>query len=197
MPTTSRPGSGRRWRPPRRRRSSPGRRRSGGEPSSGGASGIRRTPSTQHTRALQGRRIGRSTYSTAAPAGPIVVSRDTGTRPALWETPRALSTWNEGRGRLLESTIAFEGEDHQLSSLPDAVLSDITHLLVSEGSPEKVLEAVADALGELVPHDSLILYRAEPALRMIRPVLVRDPVYAEELWAMGPHRYGNGITGVT
>ncbi len=55
------------------------------------------------------------------------------------------------------------------SSLPDAVLSDITHLLVSEGSPEKVVEAVADALSELVPHDSLMLYRAEPHLRAIRP----------------------------
>jgi diguanylate cyclase (GGDEF)-like protein len=83
------------------------------------------------------------------------------------------------------------------SSLPDAVLSDITHLLVSEGSPEKVVEAVADALSELVPHDSLMLYRAEPHLRAIRPVLVRDPLYAEEIFAMGPSAYGQGITGIT
>jgi diguanylate cyclase (GGDEF)-like protein len=84
-----------------------------------------------------------------------------------------------------------------VSSLPDAVLSDITHLLVSEGSPEKVVEAVADALSELVPHDSLMLYRAEPHLRAIRPVLVRDPLYAEEIFAMGPTPYGQGITGIT
>ncbi|HEX9411055.1 MAG TPA: diguanylate cyclase [Actinomycetota bacterium] len=83
------------------------------------------------------------------------------------------------------------------SSLPDAVLSDITHLLVSEGSPEKVVEAVADALSELVPHDSLMLYRAEPHLRAIRPVLVRDRLYAEEIFAMGPTPYGQGITGIT
>src|SRR5436309_13273903 len=83
------------------------------------------------------------------------------------------------------------------SSLPDAVLSDITHLLVSEGSPEKVLEAVADALGELVPHDSLMLYRAEPPVRVIRPVLVRDPDYADQIFAMGAHPYGRGITGIT
>jgi len=83
------------------------------------------------------------------------------------------------------------------SSLPDAILSDITHLLVSEGSPEKVVEAVADALSELVPHDSLILWRAEPHLRVIRPVLVRDPHYATEISAMGPHAYGQGITGIT
>jgi diguanylate cyclase (GGDEF)-like protein len=83
------------------------------------------------------------------------------------------------------------------TALPDAVLSDITHLLVSEGSPEKVVEAVADALSELVPHDSLMLYRAEPHLRAIRPVLVRDPQYADEIWAMGPTPYGQGITGRT
>src|SRR5947208_7756444 len=73
-----------------------------------------------------------------------------------------------------------------ISSLPDAVLSDITHLLVSAGSPEKVVEAVADALSELVPHDSLMLYRAEPHLRSIRPVLVRDPLYEEDDVDMGP-----------
>src|SRR5438128_8836008 len=83
------------------------------------------------------------------------------------------------------------------TSLPDAVLSDITHLLVSEGSPEKVVEAVADALSELVPHDSLILWRSEPHLRVIRAVLVRDPLYAEEIASMGPHAYGQGITGIT
>lgn len=82
------------------------------------------------------------------------------------------------------------------ASLSDGILSDITHLLVSEGSPEKVLEAVAGALSELVPHDSLILYRAEPPVRMIRPVLVRDPTYHEELSSMGPHPYGVGITGI-
>src|SRR3989449_7324495 len=84
-----------------------------------------------------------------------------------------------------------------ISSLPDAVLSDITHLLVSEGSPDKVLEAVADALAELVPHDSLMLYGAEPPLRVIRPVLVRDALYAEQIFAMGAHPYGRGITGIT
>jgi diguanylate cyclase len=84
-----------------------------------------------------------------------------------------------------------------ITSLPDAVLSDITHLLVSEGSPEKVVEAVADALSELVPHDSLMVYRAEPHLRAIRPVLVRDPLYAEEIFAMGAAPYGRGIIGIT
>jgi diguanylate cyclase (GGDEF)-like protein len=93
--------------------------------------------------------------------------------------------------------LADDGHPSDLvHSLPDGILSDITHLLVSEGSPEKVLEAVASALSELVPHDSLILYRAEPPVRMIRPVLVRDPAYHDQISTMGPHPYGVGITGI-
>jgi len=93
--------------------------------------------------------------------------------------------------------LADDGQPSDLvHSLPDGILSDITHLLVSEGSPEKVLEAVASALSELVPHDSLILYRAEPPVRMIRPVLVRDPAYHDQISSMGPHPYGVGITGI-
>ena len=80
-------------------------------------------------------------------------------------------------------------------SLPEAVLSDITHLLVSEGSPAKVLDAVAEALAELVPHDTLTLYQADPPLRLLRPVLVRDAEYAEEVLAMGGFPYGTGIVG--
>jgi len=80
-------------------------------------------------------------------------------------------------------------------ALPEAVLSDITHLLVSEGSPAKVLEAVAEALAELVPHDTLTLYEADPPLRLLRPVLVRDADYAEEVLAMGGIPYGIGIVG--
>jgi diguanylate cyclase (GGDEF)-like protein len=89
------------------------------------------------------------------------------------------------------------GEGPTRNLLPEGVLADITHLLVSEGSPERVLEAVADALAELVPHDSLVIYRAEPLLHVIYPVLVRDPQYSDEITTMGPHRYGVGITGIT
>jgi diguanylate cyclase (GGDEF)-like protein len=77
---------------------------------------------------------------------------------------------------------------------PDRVLLDIIHLLVSERSPERVLEAVADALREMVPHDTLTLYRADNAQRVLRPVLVRD-AYAEEILALGPLPFGFGITG--
>src|SRR5262245_1527085 len=89
------------------------------------------------------------------------------------------------------------GEGATRNLVPEGVLADITHLLVSEGSPERVLEAVADALAELVPHDSLVIYRAEPLLHVIYPVLVRDPQYSDEITTMGPHQYGVGITGIT
>ena len=76
----------------------------------------------------------------------------------------------------------------------DDIFSDIAHLLISEESPERVLEAIADALAQLVPHDMLQLYRADVALRVLRPVVVRD-TYADEIRSMGPLPYGVGITG--
>jgi diguanylate cyclase (GGDEF)-like protein len=76
----------------------------------------------------------------------------------------------------------------------ERVLSEIIHFLVSERSPERVLEAVADGLREMVPHDTLTLYRADNVLRVLRPVLVRD-AYAEEVLAVGPLPFGYGITG--
>jgi GAF domain-containing protein len=102
---------------------------------------------------------------------------------------RPLGYAEAGPGRLAPA------EAPASSSLPDGILSDITHLLVSEGSPDRVLEAVAEALSELVPHDSLTLFRAEPPLRLLRPVLVKDPLYEEEIRALGAIPYGRGIAG--
>jgi diguanylate cyclase (GGDEF)-like protein len=76
----------------------------------------------------------------------------------------------------------------------DGLLWDVAHLLVSESSPERVLDAVADALAELVPYDNLTIYRADVPLRLLRPVLCRD-TYAEEIMAAGPLDFGSGITG--
>jgi diguanylate cyclase (GGDEF)-like protein len=76
----------------------------------------------------------------------------------------------------------------------DGLLWDVAHLLVSESSPDRVLEAVADALAELVPYDNLTIYRADVPLRLLRPVLCRD-VYADEIMAAGALDFGSGITG--
>ncbi|MGH2655637.1 MAG: diguanylate cyclase [Actinomycetota bacterium] len=77
---------------------------------------------------------------------------------------------------------------------PDGAVWDIAHLLVSESEPDRVLEAVADALADLVPHDTLTVYEADLPLRMLRPVLCRDE-YAEEILAAGGTLFGTGLTG--
>ena len=71
---------------------------------------------------------------------------------------------------------------------------DIAHLLVSEDSPGAVLEAVADALADLVPHDTLTVFELDPVRGTLRPVLCRD-AYAAEIMAMDPFPLGEGITG--
>jgi diguanylate cyclase (GGDEF)-like protein len=76
----------------------------------------------------------------------------------------------------------------------DRLLAHITALLVSEESPGRVLEAVADGLGQLVPYDTLTIYRADPRLRLLHPVLVRDR-YAAEILSLGSLPFGAGITG--
>jgi diguanylate cyclase (GGDEF)-like protein len=84
--------------------------------------------------------------------------------------------------------------DSELAVPEEHVLWNIAHLLASEHSQERVLEAVADALADLVPHDSLIVYQADLALRQLLPVLARDQ-YADEILASGMTPFGEGITG--
>jgi diguanylate cyclase (GGDEF)-like protein len=77
---------------------------------------------------------------------------------------------------------------------PDGAVWDIARLLVSESSPERVLEALANALDELVPYDALTVFQADLPLRVLRPVLCRD-AYSEEILAMGTIDFGQGIAG--
>jgi diguanylate cyclase (GGDEF)-like protein len=78
-------------------------------------------------------------------------------------------------------------------SSADRLLADITSVLVSEGSPERVFEAVADALRELVPYDTLTIYRAVPTRRLV-PVLLRDGD-ADRALPVAPIGFGVGIVG--
>jgi diguanylate cyclase (GGDEF)-like protein len=82
----------------------------------------------------------------------------------------------------------------ELDRLKDAILSDIAHVLVLEGSPEHVLETVADGLRQLVPYDTVTIFTADVENRLLHPALVRDQ-YAEEILALGPIPFGTGITG--
>jgi diguanylate cyclase (GGDEF)-like protein len=85
-------------------------------------------------------------------------------------------------------------DDTDAWSFAAPALWDITGLLLLEESPQRVLDALADALLRLVPHDTLTVYDADPVLRVYRPVLVRDR-WADEILSMGNIPYGEGITG--
>jgi diguanylate cyclase (GGDEF)-like protein len=87
-----------------------------------------------------------------------------------------------------------DGRSGGLADRSHPFLWDIAHLLVSEESPDAVLQAVADALADLVPHDTLTVFQVETALGVLKPVLCRD-AYAAEIMAMDPIPIGEGITG--
>jgi len=76
----------------------------------------------------------------------------------------------------------------------EVVIADVAHLLVSETSPAAVLAAVADALGQVVPHDALTLHTADASRRLLRPALVRDSRPGKALTAR-PLRFGEGLVG--
>lgn len=72
-------------------------------------------------------------------------------------------------------------------------LADVFHDILSEQSLDALLERIADTLAELVPYDTLTVFQADVALRVLRPVMVRDE-WASEIMKMRP-RFGEGITG--
>ena len=72
-------------------------------------------------------------------------------------------------------------------------LAEVFHDLLSEQSLESLLDRIADALGELIPHDSLTIYEADETARLLVPLVARDP-WAEEILKSRPS-FGEGITG--
>jgi len=74
------------------------------------------------------------------------------------------------------------------------VIADIAHLMVSEGSTAAVLDAVGDALGQVVPHDAFVLYTADVSTRLLRPALVRNGRSGDGLM-FDPLAYGDGVVG--
>ena len=79
---------------------------------------------------------------------------------------------------------------------PDVLLADIAQLLLSEGAPDRIFSAVAEALEQLVPYDALALYQADNPLRVLRPVLALG-AFTDQILALGPIPYGSGLTGLT
>ena len=72
-------------------------------------------------------------------------------------------------------------------------LAGVFHDVLSEQSPEALLERIADTLGELVPHNDLNIYEADEKRRELLPVFAGG-TWAEEVLS-NAIPYGQGITG--
>jgi adenylate cyclase len=72
-------------------------------------------------------------------------------------------------------------------------LADVFHEVLAEQSLDALLDRIADALADLVPHDSLTIYEADEPRRMLIPVWARDK-WADKI--MADHcPFGVGLTG--
>jgi diguanylate cyclase (GGDEF)-like protein len=72
-------------------------------------------------------------------------------------------------------------------------LADVFHEVLAEQSLDALLVRIADALHDLIPHDTLTIYEADDAHDVLTPVLVRDQ-YADEIMRT-TIRFDEGITG--
>jgi diguanylate cyclase (GGDEF)-like protein len=72
-------------------------------------------------------------------------------------------------------------------------LADVFHAVLAEQSLDTLLVRIADAVGDLIPLDTLTIYEADEPKRVLKPVLVRD-VYADEIMST-TISFSEGITG--
>jgi len=72
-------------------------------------------------------------------------------------------------------------------------LADVFHDVLGEQSLDALLDRIADALADLVPHDSLTIYEADVPRRLLVPVWARDKWADKILEDKCP--FGVGLTG--
>jgi diguanylate cyclase (GGDEF)-like protein len=72
-------------------------------------------------------------------------------------------------------------------------LAAVFHDVLSEQSPDALLDRIADTLAELIPYEALHIYEADDKRRELVPVFARSE-WAEEILS-NPVPYGQGITG--
>jgi diguanylate cyclase (GGDEF)-like protein len=72
-------------------------------------------------------------------------------------------------------------------------LADVFHEVLAEQSLDTLLVRIGDAVGDLIPLDTLTIYEADETKPFLKPVLVRD-VYADEIMST-TISFAEGITG--
>ena len=72
-------------------------------------------------------------------------------------------------------------------------LADVFHYVLGEQSLDALLDRIADALADLIPHDSLTIYEADEPRRLLIPVWARDK-WADKILA-DKCPFGVGLTG--
>ncbi len=88
-----------------------------------------------------------------------------------------------------------ERDDAPLEGLVESYrrLADVFHDVLAEQSLDALLDRIAETLADLIPHDTLTIYQADEAERVLVPVLARDEWAGEIMKARLP--FDEGITG--
>src|SRR5438876_11802824 len=95
--------------------------------------------------------------------------------------------------RLIEQDRLADASRGTARGESDRRLADVFHDVLAEQSLDALLDRIADALAELVPHDSLTIYEADELRRMLVPVWARDK-WADKILA-DRCPFGVGLTG--
>jgi diguanylate cyclase (GGDEF)-like protein len=95
--------------------------------------------------------------------------------------------------RLIEQDLLAEASQGTARVESYRRLADVFHDVLAEQSLDALLDRIADALAELVPHDSLTIYEADEPRRLLIPVWARDK-WADKILA-DSCPFGVGLTG--